>query len=152
MSPLKYAQLNLVASEMSQGKITFLSDEISNKISLIKTTTCTRGIFQVIWGRFSRHNIHVTSEKRGRGEEKKEGEGKKKAVQGREESIFKGAGEGFQQCYVLKTFPSTLKNEGKGEKRGEMGRKICTGKGREYFQMYWGRFSFQTFPSTLKIE
>ena len=62
--------------------------------------------------------------KRGRGEEKgwerkkKEGEGKKKDAQGSEESIFKGAGEGFQQYYVLKTFPSTLKDEGKGRKKG----------------------------------
>ena len=37
------------------------------------------------------------------------------------ESIFKGAGEGFQQYYVLKTFPSTLKDEGKG--RNKKGKK-----------------------------
>ena len=41
-----------------------------------------------------------------RGKEKKEGEGKKKDVQGREEHIFKGAGEGFQQCYALKPSPA----------------------------------------------
>ena len=40
------------------------------------------------------------------GEEKKRrGEGKKKAAWGRENNIFKGAWEGFQQCYALKTFP-----------------------------------------------
>ena len=87
-------------------------------------------IFQVIWGRFSRHNIRVASQKeeegkkngeegKEKGEEgKKEGKGKKKDAQGREENIFKGAGEGFQQYYVLKTFPSTLKDEGKGRKKG----------------------------------
>ena len=32
---------------------------------------------------------------------------------GRGENIFKGAGEGFQQCYALKP----LKNEGKGRKK-----------------------------------
>ena len=67
--------------------------------------------------------------KRGRGEEKggegkkKEGKGKKKGegeekscagkgreyfqrYWGREENIFKGAGEGFQQCYALKPSPA----------------------------------------------
>ena len=50
-------------------------------------------------------------------------------MQGKGKSIFKGAGEGFQQYYVLKTFPSTLKDEGKGrkkgkgKKKGERGRK-----------------------------
>jgi hypothetical protein len=43
--------------------------------------------------------------KRGEGK-KKEGEGKKKDAQGREENIFKGAGEGFQQCYALKPSPA----------------------------------------------
>ena len=59
-----------------------------------------------------------------RGREEKEGEGKKKDEQGREENIFKCAGEGFQQCYVLKTFPSTLKDEGKGRKKLRMEGKI----------------------------
>ena len=54
---------------------------------------------------------------RGR-EEKREREGKKKAAHGREQNIFKGAGESFQQYYVLKTFPTTLKDEGKGRKKG----------------------------------
>ena len=88
-------------------------------------------------------------EKRGKGEEKggkrkkKGGEGKKKAVQGREESIFKGAGEGFQQCYVLKTFPSTLKDEDQGRKRergrrkGERGRKKCAGKGKIFQRRFF---------------
>ena len=64
-----------------------------------------------------------------RGREEKRGEGKKKDAQVRKENIFKGAGEGFQQYYVLKTFPSTLKDEGKGrkkgkgKKKGERGRK-----------------------------
>ena len=81
-----------------------------------------------------------------KGEEgKKEGKGKKKDAQGREENIFKGAGEGFQQYYVLKTFPSTLKDEVKGrkkgrveEKRGGGEEKRCTGKGRKYFQRCCG--------------
>ena len=47
--------------------------------------------FQVRWGRFSKHNVRTVS--------KKEGEEKKKDVWGREENIFKGAGEGFQQFY-----------------------------------------------------
>ena len=75
-----------------------------------------------------------------KGEEgKKEGKGKKKDAQGREENIFKGAGEGFQQYYVLKTFPSTLKDEVKG---------------RKYFQRRWGRFStmlcLENLPQHLK--
>ena len=98
------------------------------------------GFFQVIWGRFSRHNIRVASQKeeegkkngeegKEKGEEgKKEGKGKKKDAQGREENIFKGAGEGFQQYYVLKTFPSTLKDEVKGRKKGRGEEKRCTGK------------------------
>ena len=77
------------------------------------------------------------AKKRGRGEE-----GKKKAVQGREESIFKGTGEGFQQFYVLKTFPSILKMIGREEKGGEMGRKIWAGKGNKSFQKCWGRLLF----------
>ena len=60
-------------------------------------------------------------EKRGRGEEKgreekkKEEEGKKKGggeekdARGREENILKGPGEGFNNVFALKTFPSTLK-------------------------------------------
>ena len=102
------------------------------------------------------------------GKGRKKGKGKKKVervqkkhVQVREENIFKGAGEGFQQCYVLKTFPSTLKDEVKGrkkgrgeEKRGRGEEKRCAGKGRKYFQRCWGRFStmlcLETFPSTLK--
>ena len=46
-------------------------------------------------------------------------------MQGREENIFKGAGEGFQQCYVLKIFPSTLKNEGEGRKKRKGKKKRC---------------------------
>ena len=91
-------------------------------------------IFSSGWGRVSSHNIPVASE-RGRGEEKwgegrkKEGEGKKKGerrrkkrkrgrkkgrgeekdAQGREENILKGPGEGFNNVFALKTFPSTLK-------------------------------------------
>ena len=41
-----------------------------------------------------------------RGREEKRGEGKKKDAKGREENIFKGAGEGFQQCYALKPSPA----------------------------------------------
>ena len=56
-----------------------------------------------------------------RGRAEKRERVQKKDAQVREENIFKGAGEGFQQCYVLKTFPSTLKDEVKGRKkrRGE---------------------------------
>ena len=64
-------------------------------------------------------------------------------MQGREENIFKGAGEGFQQFYVL-TFPSILKNERKEEE------KRYAGKGRKYFQMWFN--NVETFPSTLKNE
>ena len=56
-------------------------------------------------------------EKRERGEEKGERGEEIKPLQGREENIFKCAGEGFQQCYVLKTFPTTLKDGGKGRKK-----------------------------------
>ena len=68
------------------------------------------------------------AEKRGEGK-KKEGEGKKKGerrrkkrkrgrkkgggeekdARGREENILKGPGEGFNNVFALKTFPSTLK-------------------------------------------
>ena len=51
-------------------------------------------------------------------------------MQGREESIFKGAEEGFQQHYVLKTFPSTLKDERKGRKKGK-GKKKGKGEGKK---------------------
>ena len=37
---------------------------------------------------------------------RKKGKGKKKDAQGREEHIFKGVGEGFQQCYALKPSPA----------------------------------------------
>ena len=57
-------------------------------------------------------------DKRGRGEAKREVE----------ENIFKGTtGEDFQ-CYVLKHFPSTLKNKLKGIKKGEWKKKICLGR------------------------
>ena len=65
-------------------------------------------------------------EEKGKGEERR-GEGKKKDAQVRGENIFKGAGEGFQQCYVLKTFPSTLKDEVKGIKKRRGEEKRCTG-------------------------
>ena len=98
-----------------------------------------------------------------RGRAEKRERVQKKDAQVREENIFKCAGEGFQQCYVLKTFPSTLKDEVKGrkkrrgeEKRGRGEEKRCAGKGRKYFQRCWGRFStmlcLETFPSTLKNE
>ena len=69
----------------------------------------------MIWGRFSRHNIRVASEKRGRGEEKGK-RGRKKREKGR-------------------------KRGKEVEKRGRWEEKSCAGKGREYFQRCWGRFS-----------
>ena len=45
-------------------------------------------------------------EKRERGEEKGERGEEIKPLQGREENIFKCAGEGFQQCYALKPSPA----------------------------------------------
>ena len=55
-----------------------------------------------------------------RGREEKRGEGKNKDAQVRKENIFKGAGEGFQQCYALKPSPAPWKMKGREEKR-------CTG-------------------------
>ena len=49
-------------------------------------------------------------------------------MHGREENIFKGAGEGFQQFYVL-TFPSILKNERKEEEKDMQGREENIFKG-----------------------
>ena len=72
-----------------------------------------------------------------RGREEKSGEGKNKDAQVRKENIVKGAGEGFQQCYVLKTFPSTLKDEVKGRKKRERGRKKMR---RERKNIFWGGF------------
>ena len=97
-------------------------------------------------------NLPQHLKKRGEGKKKGKGKWEEKDAHGREENIFKCAGEGFQQYHVLETFPSTLKMRGREEKRGEIGRKICAGKGREYFQMCWGRFSLKTFPSTLKMS
>ena len=114
--------------------------------------------FQVIWGRFSRHNIRVASQKeeegkkngeegKEKGEEgKKEGKGKKKDAQGREENIFKGAGEGFQQYYVLKTFPSTLKDEVKGRKKRERGRKKMRREGKKIFSKVLGKVFNNVMP------
>ena len=69
------------------------------------------------------------------GKEEKKGKrkGKKKDAQGREEDIFKGAGECFQQFYALKPSPAPLKMRGREEK-GEGEEKRCAGKGRKYFQ------------------
>ena len=105
-----------------------------------------RGVYSSSDGRFSRHKICVASEKRGRVEEKNG------ARKGRE--YFQRCWGRFQQCYVLKTFPSTLKDEDQGRKKGERGRKRCAGKGREYFQTCWGRFSImlrvENLPKPLK--
>ena len=56
-------------------------------------------------------------EKKGKGEEKR-GKGEEKDAQGREKHIFKGAGEGFQQCYALKPSPAPWKIRRREEKRG----------------------------------
>ena len=71
-----------------------------------------REYFQRCLGRFSTilclENLpqHLANDVKGR----KEGEWEEKYVHGREKNIFKCAGEGFPQCYLLKTFPSTLKD------------------------------------------
>ena len=52
-------------------------------------------------------------------------------MQVREENIFKCAGEGFQQCYVLKTFPSTFKDEVKGRKKRRGEEKEGKGKKKD---------------------
>ena len=72
-------------------------------------------IFQVICdlGRFSRHNICVASEKRGRGEEKG-GEGKKKEGKGKKK------GE-------------------RGRKKGERGRKKLCREGKRVFSKVLGK-------------
>ena len=63
---------------------------------------------------------------------------------------------GFQQCYVLKTFPSTLKNEENGRKKGKRKKKdaqgreelIFKGAGEGFQQCY----ALKTLPGTLKNE
>ena len=70
--------------------------------------------FQVIWGRFSRHNIRVASQK--------EGEGKKKGKRGRKKGK-RGKKKG-------KRGRKRVREE---EKRGRGEEKRCSGKGRKYF-------------------
>ena len=48
-------------------------------------------------------------------------------MQGWEDNISKGRREGFQQCYGLKTFLGTLKDEGKGRKRRRGEEKVIQG-------------------------
>ena len=67
-------------------------------------------------------------------------------MQVREENIFKGAGEGFQQCYVLKTFPSTLKDEVKGRKKRERGRKKMRREGKKIFPKVLGKVFNNVMP------
>ena len=55
--------------------------------------------------------------KKGKGEEKKRERGRKKLRIKGKRIFSKVLREGFQHCYVLKTFPSTLKDEEKGRKK-----------------------------------
>ena len=70
-------------------------------------------------------------------------------------------GEGFQQFYVLKTFPSTLKDEvngrkkeGEGKKKGERGRKKLRRKQKIIFSKVLGKVStmlcLENLPQHLK--
>ena len=69
-----------------------------------------REYFKRSWERFSTMPCYVLktfpSTMKNEGKGRKKGKGKKKDAQGREENIFKGAGEGFQQCYALKPSPA----------------------------------------------
>ena len=99
--------------------------------------------------------------KRERGRKKRE-KGRKRCVRKAREYFKRSRGRfSTMPCYVLKTFPNTLRGKGRKEGRGEEKRgrgeeKRCAGKGRKYFQRCWGRFStmlcLETFPSTLKNE
>ena len=66
-------------------------------------------------------------------------------MQGWDESIFKDAGEGFQQCYVLKIFSSTSKDEDKGRKQGKRKKKMCR-EGNIIFSKVLGKV-FNNFMS-----
>ena len=81
-----------------------------------------------------------------RGRAEKRERVQKKDAQVREENIFKGAGEGFQQCYVLKTFPSTLKDEVKGRKKRERGRKKMRREGKKIFSKVLGKVFNNVMP------
>ena len=71
-------------------------------------------------------------------------------------------GKVFQQCYVFKTFHSTLKYEGKGrnkgkekrgerKKKGEKRRKKTCGEGKRIFSKVQC-YVLKTFPSPLENE
>ena len=85
--------------------------------------------FQVNWGRFSRHNIRVASQK--------EGEGKKKGKRGRKKGK-RGKKKGKRGKKKGKRGRKRVREE---EKRGRGEEKRCSGKGRKYFLRCWGRFS-----------
>ena len=67
--------------------------------------------------------------RRERGRKKRE-RGRKKMREGKGREYFKRSWGGFSTmpCYVLKTFPSTLKNEGKGRKKGKRKKKDAQGR------------------------